>query len=150
VRRRMFESSVSQQAPVTQAARWLLMLPLAAVCAGVAHIATSVGFGAAAYAVTGAASTADSTFTTIASVVASAAMAYAFVWTAVVVAPAQRAMVAQAMIGFGAAIAAIAMYDAALASGPAIVVTTQGSLASSAGFLTGLLAAGIRLRNLRR
>jgi hypothetical protein len=150
VRRRMFGSSVSEQAPVAQAARWMLMLPVAAVCAGVAHIATSLGFGAAAYAVTGSASTADSTLATVASIVASAAMAYAFVWTAVAVAPARRAMVAQAMIGFGAAIAAIAMYDAALASGPAIVIATQGSLASSAGFLAGLLAAGVRLRNLRR
>lgn len=147
--RRMFGDSVSEQAGVARAARWMLMLPLAAVCAGVANIATSVGFGAAMYAVTGAAGAADSTSSTVASIVASAVMAYAFVWTAVMVAPGRRALVAQAMIGFGAAIAAISMYDAALASGAAVVIATQGSLASSAGFLAGLLMAGVRLRGLR-
>lgn len=149
MRRRMFGDSVSEQAGVARAARWILMLPLAAVFAGMANVAASVGLGAAMYAVTGAVSAADSTFTTFASIVASATMAYVFVWTAVVIAPARRALVAQAMIGFGAAIAAIAMYDAALASSGTIVIAAQGSLASSIGFLAGLLAAGVRLRGLR-
>lgn len=150
MRRRMFASYSSEQAPVTRAARWVLMLPLAALCGGIAHVATSVGVGAAAYAVTGAAAAGDSMFAATASIVASAAMAYVFVWTAVVLAPSRRALVAQAMIGFGAAIAAIAMYDAAQASNAVAQVAAQGSLASSAGFLAGLLAAGIRMRHLRR
>jgi hypothetical protein len=147
VRRRMFANRVSNDAGFTQALRWIVLVPMAAVAAAASHVVISLVFGAASYALTGSGTDADSALAVVASLIASAIMAYVFVFTAVAIAPRHRATVAQAMIGVGVAIAVIALYDVAFASTSVLDGTKRGSLASSLGFLSGLLVAGIRLRD---
>jgi hypothetical protein len=106
----------------------------------------AIGLATVGYALLGPSTESVPFVAAAASTVASAVMAYVFVWAAVVVAPSSRARVAQALIGIGSAVAAVVMYDAAIASSPAGPLATHGSLASSAGFIAGLLAAGFSLR----
>lgn len=132
-----------------ETARWVLMLPLATLFAAIAYGVIAIGLTTIGYALLGPSIDSVPFVAAGASTVASAVMAYVFVWAAVVVAPSRRVRVAQALIGIGSAVAATVMYDAAIASSASGQLATHGSLASSAGFIAGLIAAGFSLRHLR-
>src|SRR5512132_2704462 len=87
--------SQQDETGVGESARWILLLPLAALCAAIAYGASAIGLTTLGYALLGPATSSVPTVAAVASTVASAAMAYIFVWTAVVIAPSSRARVAQ-------------------------------------------------------
>jgi hypothetical protein len=149
VRKSASARSQHDETGVGEAARWILMLPLAVFCAAIAYGASAIGLTTLGYALLGAARDTDPTVAAVASTIAAGAMAYIFVWTALIVAPSRRVRVAQALIGVGTAVAAIAVYDAALAAVSTGPLAAQGSLASGAGFIAGMFAAGFSLRRLR-
>ena len=149
MRKSTFARSRHDESGVGEAARWILMLPLAVFCAAIAYGVSAIGLTTLGYALLGPAANSVTTVAAVVSTATSAVMAYVFVWTAVFIAPSSRVRVAQALIGVGTAVAAISMYDAAIASGATGQLAAQGPLASGAGFIAGLLAAGFRLRRLR-
>jgi hypothetical protein len=130
-------------------ARWILVLPLAALCAAIAYGASAIALTTLVYALLGPAGSSDPAVAAVASAIASGAMAYIFVWTAAVIAPSSRVRVVQALIVVGTVVAAIAMYDPAIASSATGRSAALGSLACGAGFIAGLVAAGFSLRRLR-
>ena len=149
MRKSVSARSQHDETAIGESARWIVVVPLAAFCAAVAYGASAIGLTTLGYALFGPTNNSVSTVAAVASMVASAAMAYVFVWTAVIIAPNRRMRVVQALIGVGTAVAAIAMYDAAIALDTTGALAGPGPLASGAGFFIGMLAAGFRLRRLR-
>ena len=149
MRKSVSARSQHEEPGVGEAARWILVVPLAAFCAAIAYGASAIGLTTLGYALFGPAVSSAPAVAAVASVISSGLMAYIFVWSAVIIAPNSRVRVVQAIIGVGSAIAAIAMYDAAIASDATDQLAAQGSLACGAGFIAGLLAAAFSLRRLR-